>query len=132
MTRRFSAESPDEGSSNISQQDHGINCYQIRWKRICPLVTMRLVLLCILLPLFSCRKSPQPQSKSFNHRKSFAKAHPHNSFRVHHDICAMRLGLLNLLPENALQRDCVGRKLADTFSELFNRHLLFVELEAEQ
>lgn len=44
----------------------------------------------------------------------------------------MGLCLLDLLPENALQCDCIRRKLADTFSELLNRHLLLIEVEAEQ
>lgn len=42
------------------------------------------------------------------------------------------LSLLNFLLEDPLESDSVGRELRDTLTEFLDRHLLFVELEAEQ
>lgn len=38
---------------------------------------------------------------------------------------------LNLLAEDVLERDGVGRELGDALTELLDRHLLLVEVEAE-
>lgn len=46
-------------------------------------------------------------------------------------VRALKLSLLDLLPEDALQSNCISSKLANAFSELLNSHLFLVEIEAE-
>ena len=43
-----------------------------------------------------------------------------------------RLSLLDLLPQNALERDRVGCKLGDALAQLVGGHGALVEVEAEE
>ena len=56
-----------------------------------------------------------------------------NNLRMTRQLSRIQfLCLLNLLPENALEGVCVGRKLADTLAKLVHRHGLLVEIETEE
>lgn len=57
---------------------------------------------------------------------------PHSPCVVDNSHDPTTLRLLNLLPQDALQRDGVGGKLADALAELLDGHLVLVEVEAVQ
>ena len=49
---------------------------------------------------------------------------------MHHPRSTSRL--LDLLPKDVLQRHGIGSELGDTLTQLLDRHLVLVEVEAEE